>query len=107
MKKRSKITILAGVIFIIGGIYVAITGQSWGIPASRAPGFFSIILGGYILWAALRKNFSIIKEEVYLKCMNCGFVLDSDSAKDNKCPKCGTELEELNRFFDRHPEHKD
>jgi PHP family Zn ribbon phosphoesterase len=47
------------------------------------------------------------EEENFAICTKCREPLYALSTNDNKCPHCGGELENLNGFYDRHPELKE
>jgi ribosomal protein S27E len=46
-------------------------------------------------------------EVKYLKCPGCGHVCFAHEAPDRKCPKCSGAVENIEGFFDRHPEFRD
>ena len=46
------------------------------------------------------------KPDQYLACPVCQTVAEVRLASNNKCPKCGSDLELLEGFYERHPEFK-
>ncbi len=46
------------------------------------------------------------KPDQYLICPVCQKVVEVRLAKDKKCPECGSDLEILEGFYERHPEFK-
>lgn len=70
-----------------------------------------IIVYGLIM---LRSGFKIItsmstKSEVkaYFKCVNCGERYNSNVMTTVHCPKCSGKIENIEGFFERHPEFRD
>ena len=49
---------------------------------------------------------SMKKKEVYLKCPKCGNVIATCENIENVCQECGSTLERLDGFYERHPETK-
>ena len=103
MRKGFFSTIILCSILIAGGVKIVISGNIWGLPGSRAPGIFFIIAGLYFLISAIKKKSYLTEESKYLKCLNCGIVIDESTATNLICPKCGKNLESLDGFFERHP----
>ena len=69
-------------------------------------GCLFILLGLFFVWLSIwRKAIRVIEGE-FFKCTRCGEVIDSKSLKNLICPKCDGVLEELEGFFERHPEIK-
>jgi hypothetical protein len=69
-----------------------------------------IIVYGLIM---LRSGYHIVTSEStkskrgkYLKCVNCGKIDHSSSMPNEICPQCSGKLENLEGFFDRHPNQK-
>jgi hypothetical protein len=65
-------------------------------------GIFFLLL--YMSGKPKKKDFSITPET--LICPMCGTPYGIDQLDNKLCPICKIELEELEGFFDRHPEHK-
>jgi uncharacterized paraquat-inducible protein A len=66
-----------------------------------------MIFGVLFLLAGFKKNFSLTKKEKYYKCSRCGMLISEEFQKNLTCPKCGSRLEDLHGFYERHPELKD
>ena len=55
---------------------------------------------------ALKNRAKLKSNDKYVICKICHKAFSIENVPDNKCPKCNIELEELNGFYDRHPELK-
>jgi hypothetical protein len=64
-----------------------------------------ILLGLFFIWMALRKQFTNTHIKVF-KCIRCGRLVQTNTLEKLSCPFCGDKLEDLEGFFERHPEHK-
>lgn len=65
-----------------------------------------ILVGLFFVWLSIwRKAIRLIEGE-FFKCISCGEVIDSKLLKNLICPKCNGVLEELEGFYERHPEIK-
>ena len=106
MKKKFNYNILGGLLIIGGGISVIITGDVWSAPAQPETGGLIILFGIiYTCVQIIKRNKK--NEEGYLKCLKCGDVVNKTTAKSITCQKCAGVLEDLDGFFERHPELKD
>jgi hypothetical protein len=77
---------------------------TWDFTEVKWPlGGFLIILGSYILISSLRKKSSDF-EEIVLMCPKCVVPYSKKALRNNLCPTCGTQLENLDGFYERHPE---
>lgn len=67
------------------------------------------IFGLFLIIFAVRKKFTHIFSDttIYLKCLCCGELFDEDEKPHLQCPKCGGDLENIEGFYDRHPELKE
>ncbi len=63
-----------------------------------------IFFGLVFIISAFRKKEDLEGEFTYLKCPKCGEVFSKKKSKNKTCKRCGTALEDLDGFFDRHPE---
>jgi hypothetical protein len=67
-------------------------------------GIFLILWGIYFFYKiAATKTIEIIG----YKCISCGKVFELEKDSDNSCKDCNNPLEELDGFFERHPEFKE
>jgi hypothetical protein len=66
-----------------------------------------MISGALAIFVALRKSFKPFYYTTYLKCLNCNKVFGDKKTSNLLCPNCGGQLEELDGFYDRHPEFKE
>jgi ribosomal protein S27E len=109
---NSWINLAAGFVFIVFGL---ITCSEGGIsikgayaPVTKLTATGIIILGAFVMRAGYK---GIIKPSVtevkHLKCINCGNVCFSNEATERACPKCSGVVENLEGFFERHPEFRD
>jgi hypothetical protein len=107
------------IIFIVIGILVVFSGVDiffrqafyyFGVDVklenSRYVAVLVIIFGVFFIVTGLKKQFSLVREEKYYKCVKCGLVVGEYIEEDCTCPKCGAGLEDLNGFFNRHPDQK-
>lgn len=64
------------------------------------------IFGLSLIFLAVRKKFSHIffDTTIYLKCLCCGERFINGEMATSQCPKCGGELENIEGFYERHPE---
>lgn len=63
-----------------------------------------IIFGIILIVFAFMKKIHLTKKEKYYKCIQCGTVFAEDIQEESTCPNCGNEVEDLEGFYDRHPE---
>ena len=102
-----------GIILIIGGVLIILHPTLYGFQVSKVFGVVIILLG--VFYAAIRT--SIFKDKVkksesnieyakYLICIECNTPFAQNKITEGKCPQCGGELENLEGFYDRHPELK-
>ena len=111
--------ILLGLALVVGGaLIVNVPGWTvYGIPVSSGQGMLLIFAGviwiGYVL---LNRKKILIQEETvkeakreakrFVICPRCGETKYAKDVPGLKCPKCETALEELEGFYDRHPNLK-
>lgn len=69
-------------------------------------GGFLVVIGSLFLILALKKKSKELGPE-FLICAKCLKPLYKQTVIDNKCPECEGELENLEGFYDRHPELKE
>lgn len=91
-------------IFLVIGIQFSFRGTiiNFG-EANVLVGWIFIIIGIGIFVIALRKKAKEF-EDKFLICPECKKPFDKKDVPNGRCPKCGVELEDLERFYDRHPE---
>ena len=76
-----------------------------GFPIPRSTGILLIFIGIFFITFGLLRKIDLKEfNELYLKCLNCGKILRVEEAKDFICPHCFNKMEELEGFYDRHPE---
>jgi hypothetical protein len=103
-----------GLILIVFGATTLVEGgfSKYGVyvPVSK---FFSI---GIIVFALImmRSGYKIITTEDtkskrgrFLKCICCGRSYHSSEVPNSNCPECMGRLENIEGFFERHPEFRD
>lgn len=69
-------------------------------------GGFLAAIGSLFIILALKKKAKDF-EENFMICAKCLKPLYKKEALNNKCPECGGKLEDLDGFYDRHPELRD
>jgi len=91
------------------------------IPLIRyATGKFSTLWGqsvsplgdiGFFVFGIILVYITIFKSDFLVKqgyiCPNCEETVERTGTKEISCPKCGTKMEKLNGFYERHPELKE
>lgn len=105
------VVILTGFIFLeLAGDssgYIVFGPHGPGIKASligKPLGFFFIIWGIYFTY----KIFSTRTiEMINYKCPACGSIFEKEKKQNIRCDECSSLMEELEGFYDRHPEFKD
>lgn len=79
----------------------------YGFPVPKGAGVVIGIIGlVFLLYGIIRKSFPKDIDDDFVICVSC---LTSFYAKDisnNTCPKCDGNVENINDFYTRHPEHK-
>ncbi len=62
----------------------------------------------FIIWGLLSFIIGLkSKRRIHYKCINCGKVFELKKDFDYSCSDCNNLLEELDGFFERHPEFKE
>jgi hypothetical protein len=106
----SKIaSIIIGIGCLWYGINILREGWShlYGYPISKDTGVVVLIFGVALIFLGyFRKGPVDHTKEEFLICPNCRKTISKD-LNHEKCTDCGTELETLNGFYDRHPELKE
>ncbi len=73
--------------------------------ANTLTGYIFIIIGvGYIIFFLRAKSSDF--EDKFMICIKCKELHRQKDYSDSHCRKCGAELENLEGFYDRHPELK-
>ena len=80
----------------------------YGFPVPPETGLL-ICAAGIVLifFGAFKKKALQVKENNILICLSCQTPIRSEDVVDFKCPICQGNLEELEGFYDRHPELKE
>jgi len=102
-------TLLAGVALISLGLGFIFYGWDHlhGFPIPRSTGIIVSLFGIVVLLSALfRKRKSFQDEERFFICPKCLTPYARKSFIGGQCSKCEEPLEELNGFYERHPEIK-
>ena len=81
------------------GVYIDLSGMQ----LIFGPVF--IIAGFYWIYRTI--HYKKFYKKIGYKCYQCGKVFKLDSLADHKCNSCNLKLEELEGFFERHPEFKE
>lgn len=101
--------LLAGVACILTGFNFWRTGWDFreNLPVPRFAGIpwamFGVVM---IVFGAKKIANRGKKPDQYLVCPVCQKVVEVRLASNNKCPKCGSDLELLEGFYERHPEFR-
>ena len=108
------IVILTGLVTAIFGLsvitgprfYDRLYGRYWDFTEVKIPfGGALIVIGIIFFWSALRKKAKDF-EDKFLICPKCKTPFNQKDVPDSRCPKCEVELEDLEGFYERHPELK-
>ena len=79
----------------------------FGFPIPPSTGILLIFIGiFFIIFGFLRKIDLTKFSEIYLICPKCDKILQVADAKDYICPNCFETMEELEGYYDRHPDLK-
>ncbi len=79
------------------GLYLDFTKTKWPFGGSL------IIIGILLIWSALNKKAKSFEGE-FLICPKCETTFNRREIIDQNCPQCNVKLEDLEGFYDRHPE---
>lgn len=105
MFKNLFLKIIIGIVWIMGGYGMYRSGwdPKYGFPVPKIAGIPIIILGFYCIVSAIKNRY---KTEIdnFLICPNCNLPIRKSSQEAEHCASCGKRLEELNGFYERHPE---
>jgi hypothetical protein len=112
--KSRIIYILAGILLFMASLitlekdYFNWYGKRFFIGKGKYAVAIAIMISGLsAIFLALRKNFKPFYFTTYLKCLGCNKLFEDKKTSNFLCPHCGGQLEELNGFYDRHPEFKE
>ena len=104
--------IIVGIVIIIWGCYLL---NGWDLfmrgtkidfgRANTLIGYIFIIIGFSFFLFYLRAKSGDF-EDKFMICIKCGELHRQKDYSDSHCRKCGAELENLEGFYDRHPEFK-
>ena len=64
-----------------------------------------IVIGIIFIWLALRKKAKDYEDKVLI-CPKCKEPFNKKDVPGERCPRCNVNLEEIEGFYDRHPELK-
>lgn len=108
-----KLLYLIGGISSIGLGYKVLTQGGWWSVKSEAyisfgnaktpVGILAIVIGGLLCINAI---FGKWRKKNPLICPKCDEIIEYSPAKEMHCVMCGTEMEELKGFYERHPKRK-
>lgn len=101
--------ILAGLACILNGFNFWTNGWDYreNLPVPHFAGIPWALFGVLLIVFGTQKILSRGKKpDEYLVCPICQKVVEVRLASDNKCPNCGSDLELLEGFYERHPEFK-
>jgi hypothetical protein len=100
---------------LIGGICVTILGLlaikfDWnhlhGFPTPKVSNYLMVAFGLIMVILTLKKKGKLEDDNIYVICKNCKSIFLTDESPKLICPNCNFKLEELEGFYDRHPELK-
>jgi hypothetical protein len=76
------------------------TGVKWPFGVSLT------LVGVAFFYISFRRK-SVGSASGFLICSSCRHPIEKKRITENQCPSCGADLEELDGFYDRHPELKE
>lgn len=96
--------LLSGIVAVVLGYMLVITGFDYlhGFPVPRLAGVLSMLMGVAFIIYGLRSGL----DTTFMICPECKEVYGRRKARDLRCPRCGTSLEPLDGFYERHPNLK-
>jgi len=95
--------IVLGILSILVGIIIIREGWSYryGIAVPRLAGYLMAAFGvAFLLYGILTKKIP----KAYVICLDCRNSFYAKDVHQNRCPKCEGTVEDLDGFYDRHPE---
>ena len=98
--------ILAGIISTVMGLDILIKkgGVLYRQPVPQIAGVALTIFGLFLLVIGIFKSQSVTSRK-YI-CPKCEEIVERSGSDDIYCPKCGTKMEPLEGFYERHPDRK-
>jgi len=99
--------IIAGSLSIVLGsdIWMNKGGSLYRQPVPEIAGIILIIFGLFLIILCIVRPQSVTSKK-YI-CPKCEEILNHSGKEEVYCPKCGTKMEPLKGFYDRHPELKE
>lgn len=94
-----------GVYLIIGKDYYLLGIKVGFDKVNFLVGLLFLFIGIWIFIFGLKTEAKDFEERVTI-CSRCAQPLDMKELVNMRCPKCGGKLEDLDGYFERHPEHK-
>ncbi len=110
----NKTLMFGGIILILMGISIYLCPRYYDFKYARYVDFtgynkpYGIALaaaGILFIWKSLTKEYKPDRK-VTLICPKCDEAFELKESSDKRCPKCGTDIEPLKGFYERHPERK-
>jgi hypothetical protein len=101
------VTAIFGLSIITGPkFYDRLYARYWDFTEVRIPfGTALIIIGIIFIWSALRRKAKDY-EKMFLICPKCEKTFNKKDVPDQLCPNCKVDLENIEGFYERHPERK-
>lgn len=101
------VTAIFGLSIITGPtFYDRLYGRYWDFTDVRVPfGGALILMGILFVWSALRKKAKDFGDK-FMICPECKTPFNKTDVPNGRCPKCEVKVEDLEAFYERHPELK-
>ena len=99
--------LLFGIFLVIIPIIRFSTGRLstwWGQPVSPLGDIALFLFGIVLICLSIFKSHSLVK--LSLICPKCEKTVEHTGIKEVHCPACGTKMEKLKGFYERHPKLK-
>ncbi len=105
--KKNKRYILFGFALIAAGLNILFSGGGFMHYSyiSSGGGLIIALIGCFFLLFSIKRD----EKKYYdtnVKCKSCGALLYSYELKNQRCPKCNGEVDNLKGFFKRNPQFK-
>ena len=102
MNTRVGLIIAASISLVLGAdIWINKGGSLYRQPVSQVAGIVLIIFGLFLLIFCVVKPQSVTSKK-YI-CPKCEEIVERSGKEEVLCPKCGTKMEPLKGFYERHP----
>ena len=98
-------------LLLLSMAFASFANKGWkivrGAPQLHTIGYVFLVGGlGLLVFSILSKEFPDKNRPEFVICPSCLSPYRIHEIENEKCPKCGTKVEDIKGFYDRHPELK-